>query len=161
MERQDPKRHPESPGTSIDIGRRRVIAGMGTLAAASWLPIGARAQDTVSETETVIIGGGMAGCATALQLARHGRDVTLLERGQIASEASGQNMGGCGGAGWGNKPNLLSYLTAGSMEIFKELQLDLGYDMEFRQAGSMTGIRTDEEYEYVQKQGRDPAGGWL
>ena len=125
---------------------------MGTLAAASWLPIGARAQDTVSEAEIVIIGGGMAGCATALQLARHGRDVTLLERGEIASEASGQNMGGCGGAGWGNKPNLLSYLTAGSMEIFKELQIDLGYDMEFRQAGSMTAIHTEAQYEYIQAQ---------
>jgi len=122
---------------------------MGTVVAASWLPF-ARAQNTVSEAEIVIIGGGMAGTATAMQLARHGRDVILLERGEIASEASGQNMGGCGGAGWGNKPNLLSYLTAGSMEIFKELQLDLGYDMEFRQAGSMTAIHTEEQYDYIE-----------
>ena len=123
---------------------------MGTLAAASWLPSVARAQGTASEAEILIIGGGMAGCATALQLARHGRDVMLLERAEIASEASGQNMGGCGGAGWGNEPNLLSYLTAGSMEIFKELQIDLGYDMEFRMAGSMTAIQTEEQYEYIE-----------
>ena len=151
MEERNPKRGLASSPSSIDRGRRRVIAGMGTLAAASWLPFSTRAQDNVTEAEIVILGGGMAGCATALQLARHGRDVTLLERAEIASEASGQNMGGCGGAGWGNKPNLLSYLTAGSMEIFKELQLDLGYDMEFRQAGSMTAIHTEEQYEYIQK----------
>jgi len=71
----------------------------------------------------------MAGSATAFQLAGFGRDVTLLERNTIASEASGQNMGGLGGAGWGNMPNLLSYLTMGSLEIFKQLQIDMGFDM--------------------------------
>jgi sarcosine oxidase subunit beta len=59
-------------------------------------------------------------------------------------------MGGLGGAGWGNMPNLLSYLTMGSLEIFKQLQIDLGYDMEFRQSGSLTGIHTEEQYEYLE-----------
>ena len=133
-----------------DPGRRRVIATIGTMAAASWIPKGLNAQGSVTETDILIIGGGMAGSATALHLASHGRDVTLLERGEIASEASGQNMGGLGGAGWGNRPNLLSYLTMGSLDIFKELQVDLGYDMEFRQTGSLVGIHTEEQYNYFE-----------
>ncbi len=151
MAEQDPKLDSElGPKISVNIGRRRVITGMGTLAAVSWLPFGIRAQNTKPEAEVLIIGGGMAGASTAFQLARHGRNVTLLERGEIASEASGQNMGGLGGAGWGNIPNLQSYLTMGSLEIFKQLQSDMGYDMEFRLSGSLTGIHTEEQYEYLQ-----------
>ncbi|MDX1404366.1 MAG: FAD-dependent oxidoreductase, partial [Woeseiaceae bacterium] len=73
---------------SVNVGRRRVITGMGSIAAAGWLPFGIRAQETANEAEILIIGGGMAGCATAFHLAEHGRDVMLLERGEIASEAS-------------------------------------------------------------------------
>jgi sarcosine oxidase subunit beta len=138
------------PEISANPSRRRVIAAMGTMAAASWFPLGIKAQGTTTETDILIIGGGMAGSATAFHLASHGRDVTLLERGEIASEASGQNMGGLGGAGWGNMPDLLSYLTMGSLEIFKELQIDMGYDMEFRQTGSLTAIHTEEQYNYLE-----------
>jgi sarcosine oxidase subunit beta len=103
-----------------------------------------------NDTDILIIGGGIAGSSTAFHLAEHGRDVILLERGEIASEASGQNMGGLGGSGWGNNPNLLSYLTAGSVEIFKHIQIDMGYDIEFRLSGTLTAIHTEEQYEYYQ-----------
>jgi sarcosine oxidase subunit beta len=122
------------------------------MAAFSCLPLRLAAQDERREAEILIIGGGMAGCATALQLARHGRDVMLLERGEIASEASGQNMGGLGGPGWGHMPDLQSHLRMGSLEIFKELQNDLGYDMEYRLSGSVSAIHTEEQYEYQQDQ---------
>ncbi len=135
---------------SLNVSRRRVITGLGSMAAASWLPFTISAQESVVESEILIIGGGMAGAATAFQLALHGRDVALVERGEIASEASGQNMGGLGGAGWGNMPNLQSYLTMGSLEIFKQLQIEMGYDMEFRVSGSITGIHTEEQHNYLQ-----------
>ena len=54
------------------------------------------------EAEILIVGGGIAGVSTAFALARHGRDVALLERGEIASEASGVNAGGIGAQGWGD-----------------------------------------------------------
>jgi hypothetical protein len=48
MAEQDPKLYSElAPKTSVNIGRRRVITGMGTLAAVSWLPFGIRAQITI------------------------------------------------------------------------------------------------------------------
>lgn len=134
----------------IDPARRRILTGLGTLAAAGMLPGRLAAQGSVHEAEVLIIGGGMAGASTAFHLAEQGSDVLLLERGEIASEASGQNMGGLGGSGWGNNPNLLSYLTAGSAEIFKRMQIDMGYDMEFRLSGTLTAIHTEEQYDYYQ-----------
>ena len=133
----------------IDKDRRRVIAGLGTVAATSMLPQRLSAQSS-NDTDILIIGGGIAGSSTAFNLAEQGRDVILLERGEIASEASGQNMGGLGGSGWGNNPNLLSYLTAGSVEIFKQIQIDMSYDIEFRLSGTLTAIHTEEQYEYYQ-----------
>jgi sarcosine oxidase subunit beta len=71
-----------------------------------------------------------------------------LERGEIASEASGVNAGGIGAYGWGHVPNLEAYLTMGSLQIFRSLQLDLGYDIEFRTAGALQAIQTPEQFEY-------------
>ncbi len=101
------------------------------------------------DVETLIIGGGIAGASTALYLARLGGDVALLERGEIASEASGANAGQIGATDWGDVPDLGAYLTMGSLQLFKELQLDLGYDIEFRQSGSLTAIHTPEQYDYM------------
>ena len=99
--------------------------------------------------DVIIIGGGIAGASAALHLAEHGRSVTLLERGAIASEASGVNAGGIGALGWGNVPDLESYLTMGSLQIFKRLQLELGYDIEFRASGGLQTIQTDGQYEFA------------
>ena len=53
---------------------------------------------------------------------RGAHDVTVLERGAFACEASGVNAGSIGGIGWGHMPNLESHLTMGSLELFKQLQ---------------------------------------
>ena len=103
----------------------------------------------MAEAEVIVIGGGIAGVSTAYHLAQYGRDVVLLERGEIASEASGVNAGSISAYGWGNTPDLDSVLRMGSLEIFKTLQLDLGYDLEFRQAGSLQAIHTEDQYRYV------------
>ena len=106
----------------------------------------------MADSEVIIIGGGIAGTSAAFHLAGHGRSVTLLESGDIASEASGVNAGGIGALGWGNIPNLESYLTMGSLQIFKNLQLDHRYEIEFRASGALQSIQTAEEYEYARDQ---------
>lgn len=103
----------------------------------------------MTESEIIVIGGGIAGASAALHLARYGHDVTLLESRTIASEASGLNMGGLGGAGWGNSPGLQEHLTMGSLDIFESLALDDGYDIEFRRSGTLQAIQNDEQYEYA------------
>jgi sarcosine oxidase subunit beta len=100
------------------------------------------------ETEIVIVGGGIAGCSAAFHLASRGRRVVVLERGDIASAASGQNMGGIDSYGWGDAPDLQAHLTAGSLDIFEAVQADLGQDIEFRRSGGLQAIRTAEEYEW-------------
>src|SRR2546430_5655010 len=105
------------------------------------------------ESEIVIVGGGIAGCSTAFHLASHGRGVVLLERGTIASAASGQNMGGIDSYGWGDAPDFQAHLTAGSIEIFETVQTELGEDIEFRRSGGIQAIRTAEEYEWARERG--------
>ena len=102
-----------------------------------------------NESDVLIIGGGICGVATAFHLAQHSERVTLLERGQIAGEASGVNAGGLGGMGWGHNPDLQSYLTAGSFEIFKTLQLDMGYDIEFHAPGGLQAVHTPQQWDYA------------
>ena len=102
----------------------------------------------MAESEVIIIGGGIAGTSAAYFLAGYGRRTTLLERGEIASEASGVNAGGIGAYGWGHVPSLESHLTMGSLQIFRALQLDMGYDIEFRASGALQAIQTAVEYEH-------------
>jgi len=46
-----------------------------------------------AETDVVVVGGGLAGCAAAYYLASEGLEVLLLERGELNREASGTNAG--------------------------------------------------------------------
>ena len=100
------------------------------------------------DTDILLVGGGIAGTSAAYHLAAHGRRVTLLERGEIASGASGVNAGAIDSIGWGDRPDLQAHLTAGSVDIFKAVQLDHGEDIEFRQSGALQTIHTAEQYEF-------------
>src|SRR5258708_705114 len=104
------------------------------------------------QTDTLVIGGGIAGTATACYLAQNGHNVTLLEQSELATEASGLNAGTIWATGWGHTPDLSSTLSMGSLEIFKSLQLDLGYVIEFRQSGSFQAIQTEEQYAFARQE---------
>jgi sarcosine oxidase subunit beta len=103
----------------------------------------------VVDTEILIIGGGIAGTSIAYHLAQQSYEVTLLERLEIAAEASGANAGTIWPTGWGEVSDLQSTLTVGSLEIFKSLQLELGYNLEFRQSGALRVIQTEEQYKLL------------
>jgi glycine/D-amino acid oxidase-like deaminating enzyme len=85
--------------------------------------------------EVVIIGGGIAGCATAYYLAQRSIEVVLLEKGPIAYEQSSRNWG------WVHQqvryPHLVP-LAMRSIEIWKGLAGALGRDLEWRQGGNLT-----------------------
>ena len=74
------------------------------------------------EADVIVIGGGIAGASAAYHLAADGRSVTLLERGDIASGASGVNGGLLGGSGWGRAPDLDDHLSMGSLELFRRFR---------------------------------------
>src|SRR6266568_9657861 len=107
---------------------------------------------TTVATEILIIGGGITGTSTAYFLTQAGHEVTLLERSELASEASGLNAGTLWQIGWSTSPDLSTTLSMGGREIFKTLQLDLGYDIEFRRSGALKAIQTEEQLDFLQKE---------
>jgi len=107
------------------------------------------------DDEIVVVGGGIAGVSASYHLALHGRRVTLLERGEIASSASGVNAGAIDSIGWGDEPDLQAHLTAGSQELFARVQLDLEEDIEFRQSGALQAIHTPAQHDFEHERVRD------
>jgi glycine/D-amino acid oxidase-like deaminating enzyme len=68
----------------------------------AWLGVAMPGPDTTTvrsdshlpkKVDVVVIGGGIIGCATALELAERGVSVLLCEKGQIAGEQSSRNWG--------------------------------------------------------------------
>jgi glycine/D-amino acid oxidase-like deaminating enzyme len=64
-----------------------------------WLDIGVSEQRFTNaitdSTDVLVIGGGLTGLSASLTLASKGTNVTLIEAGEIAGEASGRNGGQC------------------------------------------------------------------
>jgi sarcosine oxidase subunit beta len=106
---------------------------------------------TPLEAEVLVVGGGIAGASAAYHLAGHGRRVVLVELGEIASGASGVNAGQIDSVGWGVAPDLQAHLTAGSVELFETVQLDLGEDIQFRRSGALQVIHTPEQHDFIRQ----------
>jgi sarcosine oxidase subunit beta len=89
--------------------------------------------------ELAIIGGGGAGCATALHAARRGIKVVLLERGLVGSQASGVNYGGV--RQQGRHPAELP-IAARAREMWGRLPEIAGTDSEFDVSGHLKLARS-------------------
>jgi len=84
--------------------------------------------------DALVIGAGIAGCATALLLARRGKKVTLLERDQAGVRASGVNFGGVrqNGRDLRELPIAMRART-----MWDDLPGLIGFDGEFRATGNL------------------------
>ena len=85
-------------------------------------------------SSVIIIGGGISGTATAWELARNGISVTLLEKGDLASMASGWTLAGVRQSG--RHPAELP-LAEAAVRRWEGLADELGADVEYRQQGNL------------------------
>lgn len=104
-------------------------------------------METIS-ADVAIIGGGIMGCAAALELRKAGRSVVLLEKGLCGAQASGVNAGGVRQQG---RHVTEMPMTRRAAKIWPRLHEILGEDIEFRQVGHMRLARSEADVEMLEK----------
>lgn len=87
---------------------------------------------TPRKVDIAIIGGGIAGCASAYYLARRGLKVAIVEKGEIAGEQSGRNWGFV--RQQGRDPREIPLMMACN-RLWQGLAAELEADIEWRQGG--------------------------
>ncbi len=96
--------------------------------------------------DVVVIGGGISGVAAAYELARAGIRVALVEKGELASMASGWTLAGVRQSG--RDPAELP-LAQAAVRRWEHLAEELDADIEYRQEGNLRLARTPEEVEWI------------
>lgn len=91
-----------------------------------------------TEADTVVIGAGIAGAATAYYLAKARHKVTLVEKGTVAGEQSSRNWGFV--RQQGRDPLELPLMIACN-RMWQGLEAELGADLEWRQGGNLAIAR--------------------
>jgi glycine oxidase len=91
--------------------------------------------------DAVVVGGGVVGCAVAFELAREGLAVLLLERGELAGEASGAAAGMLLPLGESPGPGPFLALARESLALFPALVAEVrersGIDPEHTVSGAL------------------------
>jgi sarcosine oxidase subunit beta len=99
------------------------------------------------EADVVIVGGGLHGCSTALQLALRGQSVIVLERRHVARHASGINAGGV--RTLGRHPSEIALSVMG-MDLWRGLGALVGDDCGYVECGQVRVAETAEELAQLQ-----------
>ena len=94
------------------------------------------------KTAVAIIGGGIVGVCTALELAERGIDVALFEKGEIGAEQSSRNWGWCRQMGRDARE---IPLVLESLKLWRGLNERVGAETGFRQCGIVYLCETDAE----------------
>lgn len=99
--------------------------------------------------DAVVIGGGVIGTSVAYRLSEQGRRTILVEKGSMASGASGA----CDKAVFlqSKKPGFHMELAKASMNIYEQLEEELGVPFEFKKSGGMIVIENESQHEVMQQ----------
>ncbi|MEO1067417.1 MAG: FAD-dependent oxidoreductase, partial [Pseudomonadota bacterium] len=85
-----------------------------------------------TRVDVAIIGAGIAGVATALELTERGHRVAIFEKGAVACEQSSRNWGWC--RQMGRDPRELPLIQI-SLQLWREMHQRTGEDVGFRECG--------------------------
>lgn len=107
-------------------------------------------------TDVLVVGGGLAGCATAYFLAREGVEVTVVERFDLNTEASGSNAGSLHvqiphepfvhkGEAWARVFAPTLPLMLQSVRLWRELGAELDADLEVAITGGILVAASEAE----------------
>jgi sarcosine oxidase, subunit beta len=108
-----------------------------------------------SDAEIVIIGAGIMGLCSGLHLARAGKEVVVMERGQPWAEASGVNAGSLAVQ---NKRLPLIPITLEATRVWRRLREELGRDVGYVQCGGLRVATNREEVERLRISAREQSG---
>lgn len=110
----------------------------------------------LTDPDVVVIGGGVTGCAAAYELARAGSSVTLVERHDLNTQASGRNAGGLHGQiqhepfvelgeEWARGFGSTLALMRDGIRRWQELEAELGVDLEVNVSGGLYVAGTEAQ----------------
>ena len=114
------------------------------------------------DTDVLIVGGGLAGCATAYYLAREGVEVALIERYDLNTQASGSNAGSIHaqiphepflslGAEWARNFAPTIPLMLESIRMWGDLEAELGCDLEVSLDGGLLVAETEAQLRDIER----------
>lgn len=113
-------------------------------------------MSTALETDVLVIGGGLFGCATAYFLAQFGVETLVVDAGDIGAEASGANAGNLHlqlapsthatkDAAWVREFAEMMPIFLGAVDLWRDLSQVLPRDIELRTPGGIMVAENDHQ----------------
>src|SRR5436189_4499775 len=105
--------------------------------------------------DVVIIGGGIIGLATALECAKAGLKVTVLERGQVGDGASGAAAGMLAPLAEAKQPGAFVELGLASLRLYPNFTASLkeasGFDVKCANPGLLRVALNEQESNWLRE----------
>jgi glycine oxidase len=111
--------------------------------------------EPIEQTDAVVIGAGVIGCAVAWRLGQAGMRVVVVERGRVGGEASHAAAGMLAPLVEADREGEFFNLTAASLATYadfaRELKASSGVDVEYRDEGTLCLALTENDEEELER----------
>ncbi len=103
----------------------------------------APSPDFVRHADVVVIGAGIIGISTALELQARGLKVVVVEKGEVAAEQSSRNWGWC--RQMGRDPREIPLIKV-AMDLWRGMNAKIGAETGFRTCGIFYQAETNSDF---------------